>query len=315
LESNAVPIAFGKLERVSARAGWPHEAHEFTPWLAENVGLLGDALGLSLELKAREHKVGRYSLDLLLSDSAERTVIVENQFGQTDHDHLGKLLTYCAGTEADVVIWIAERLNEEHVAVLDWLNENTRAGVGFFGVELELLRIDSSPMAPNFRVLVQPNEWAKSVRPAAAPSVDWDWARYREALKIPDERLAIGRAIVERLETEVAKYGVPWTIQFRKGYVALLRAGGYRVAIIDLYWKSAPRFAVRLPDTPEALGFSSPYPELSMSWDAVENMWGWTVPSMGDMPDVGLALELVRPLNPSSGPMTPPPSDGSDTDL
>ena len=110
-------------------------------------------------------------------------------------------------------------------------------------------------MAPNFRVLVQPNEWAKSVRPAAAPSVDWDWARYREALKIPDERLAIGHAIVERLETEVAKYGVPWTIQFRKGYLALLRPGGYRVAIVDLYWKGSPRFAVRLPDTPEALGF------------------------------------------------------------
>ncbi len=94
-------------------------------------------------------------------------MIVENQFGQTDHDHLGKLLTYCAGTEADVVIWIAERLNEEHLAALECLNENTRSGVGFFGVELELLRISDSPLAPNFRVLVQPNEWAKSVRPAA----------------------------------------------------------------------------------------------------------------------------------------------------
>lgn len=69
--------------------------------------------------------MGRYSLDLLLSDAKERVAIVENQFGQTDHDHLGKLLTYCAGTEADVVIWIAEELNEEHVAALDWLNENT----------------------------------------------------------------------------------------------------------------------------------------------------------------------------------------------
>ena len=74
-----------------------HEAHEFTPWLAENVGLLGDVLGLPLELKAREHKVGRYSLDLLLSDSAERTVIVENQFGQTDHDHLGQALDVSRG--------------------------------------------------------------------------------------------------------------------------------------------------------------------------------------------------------------------------
>jgi hypothetical protein len=310
--SNDSGLVLGVLERVSARAGWPHEAHEFTPWLAENVGLLGEALGLALELQAREHKVGRYSLDLLLSDSAERTVIVENQFGQTDHDHLGKLLTYCAGTEADVVIWIAERLNEEHVAVLDWLNENTRAGVGFFGVELELLRIDSSPLAPNFRVVSQPNDWAKRVRPAsAALSVDWDWTKYRDDLRISDERLAVGRAIVERLESQIAGDDVPWTIQFRKGYLAMLRPGGYRVAIVDLYWKNAPRFAVRLPDTPEALGLSSPY-SLAMSWDAAENMWGWAVPSLADMPDVALALDLVKPFNPESGPMTTPgPPSGS----
>jgi len=309
------PVEFGTLERVSARSGWPHEAHEFTPWLADNVGLLGEALGLSLELTAREHKVGRYLLDLLLSDSAERTVIVENQFGQTDHDHLGKLLTYCAGTEADVVIWIAERLNEEHVAVLEWLNDNTRAGVGFFGVELELLRIDTSPLAPNFRVLVQPNDWAKSVRPAAAaPSVDWDWAKYSESLGIPDERLAVGKAIVEALEVEVAKHDLPWTVQFRKGYLALLRPGGYRVAIVDLYWKGAPRFAVRLPDTREALGLSSPYPQLPEAWDATENMWGWTIPSLSDIPDVTLALKLVRPFNPESGPMVTPESTASSED-
>jgi hypothetical protein len=115
MSGHQVP-SFGNLERVPARSGWPHEAHKSTPWLAENVELLGDALGLPLELKAREHQVGRYSLDLLLADATERVVIVENHFGQTDHDHLGKLLTYCAGPEADVVIWIAERLNEERGA-------------------------------------------------------------------------------------------------------------------------------------------------------------------------------------------------------
>ena len=310
MEDNTASSAFGTLERVSARTGWPHEAHEFTPWLAENVGLLGEALGLSLELQAREHKVGRYSLDLLLSDSAERTVIVENQFGQTDHDHLGKLLAYCAGTEADVVIWIAERLNDEHAAVLEWLNENTRAGIGFFGVELELLRIDTSPLAPNFRVLVKPNDWTKRVRPAAGPSVDWDWTKYRDDLRIPDERLVIGRALADQIEKEIAGQGVPWTVQFRKGYLALLRPGGYRVAIIDLYWKQAPRFAVRLPDTPEALGFSNPYPALNTSWDAVENMWGWTVTSRSEIPHVATALALVEDLNPETGPMTMPSKTG-----
>ncbi len=298
--------SFGSLERVSARVGWPHEAHQFTPWLAENVELLGDALGLSLELRAREHAVGRYSLDLLLTDSAERTVIVENQFGQTDHDHLGKLLTYCAGTEADVVIWIAERLNEEHVAVLEWLNENTVAGVGFFGVELELLRIGASPLAPNFRVLVQPNEWTKSVRQTAAPSVDWSWSKYQAELRVPDDRLSIGRGLIAQLERGVAEKDVPWTIHFRKGYLALLRPGGYRVAIIDLYWKNAPRFAVRLPDIPDALGLADPYPDLVSSWDPAENMWGWTIPSTDRIPDVATALTLVEQLNPQSGPMSKP---------
>jgi hypothetical protein len=210
MDRRAESLSFGTLERVSVRAGWPHEAHEFTPWLAENVGLLGEALNLSLELRTREHKVGRYSLDLLLADSADRVVIVENQFGQTDHDHLGKLLTYCAGTEADVVIWIAERLNEEHVAVLEWLNEHTtQVGIGFFGVELELLRIDNSPLAPNFRVLVQPNEWAKSVRPPRVEPVAWDWTMYRDVLRIPDERLAVGQALVGQLEAEIGKHGLP----------------------------------------------------------------------------------------------------------
>jgi hypothetical protein len=304
--SAAGSAQFGQLARISARLGWPHEAHEFTPWLADNVGLLGQAVGLSLELREREHKVGRYSLDLLLSDAQERVVIVENQFGQTDHDHLGKLLTYCAGTEADVVIWIAEQLNEEHVAVLEWLNENTVQGVGFFGVELELLRIDDSRPAPNFRVLVQPNEWVKRVRPATGPAVDWDWENYGSELKITDERLAVGRALAEQLEHEIAGQGVPWTIQFRKGYLALLRPGGYRVAIVDLYWKNVPRFAVRLPDTPGALGLSNPYPQLAESWDAAENMWGWTIPTVEQVPAVGAALALVEPFNPETGPMVVP---------
>jgi hypothetical protein len=288
---------------VSARVGWPHEAHEFTPWLAENVELLGDTLGLSLELRAREHQVGRYSLDLLLSDAAERVVIVENQFGPTDHDHLGKLLTYCAGTKADVVIWIAERLNEEHVAALEWFNENTRSGVGFFGVELELLRIGASPLAPNFRVLVQPNEWAKSVRSTASPTVDWGWSKYSEELKVSEVRLAVGRAVAEQLERLVTSDGLPWKLRFRKGYLALLRPGGYRVAIVDLYWRNAPRFAVRMPDTPDVLQLESPFPELTQSWDSAENMWGWTIPDLSAVPDVSRAIDIARPMNPASGPM------------
>src|SRR4051812_10157588 len=97
-------VRFGRLVKVAAKDGWTHEGSDFTPWLAENLDRLGEAVGLALELRDREHAVGKYWLDLLLEDAQERVVIVENQFGATDHDHLGKLLTYCAGTSADVVI-------------------------------------------------------------------------------------------------------------------------------------------------------------------------------------------------------------------
>ncbi len=153
---------------------------------------------------AQEHAVGRYSADLLLEDVDGRKVVVENQFGTTDHDHLGKLLTYCAGTEARVVIWIAETLNDEHAAALEWLNQNTGEDVGFFGVELELLQIGDSPYAPNFRVLVKPNQWVKAERSATAERRDWSWDTYRTVLGIRPERIEVARELVQQHEVEIS---------------------------------------------------------------------------------------------------------------
>src|SRR5262249_38114417 len=158
-----------------------------TPWLADNLDLLGEALGLALEFRQREHPVGRYSLDLLLSDAKGRVVIVENQLEQTDHGHLGQLLTYCAGTNADVVGWISSAITQEHAAALEWLNANTRAGVGFFGVEIQLVRIDSSRPAPHFNVVVRPNDWTKTAHPTTAAAVDWTFDSYIRDLRVPPE--------------------------------------------------------------------------------------------------------------------------------
>jgi len=127
---------------------------------------------------------------------------------------------------------------------------------------------------------------------------------YEAELRVPAERLSIGRKLAAQVEEYASRHELPWTLQFRKGYVACLRPGGYRVAIIDLYWKSAPRFAVRLPDTPERLQIQSPYPQLRDSWDTAENMWGWTVPSPSQIPDVAVVLEIVRSYNPAAGPMS-----------
>jgi hypothetical protein len=144
------------------------EASAFTPWLLENAGVLGDALGIDLELNSSEHKVGGFSLDLVGRDlDNDEVVIIENQFGATDHRHLGQLLTYAGGTEPSTIVWIAEVFREEHRAALDWLNLRTDSDARFFGVQLRAVTIEGAPsglVAPLFDVVAKPNEWGKAVK-------------------------------------------------------------------------------------------------------------------------------------------------------
>src|SRR5215203_5282830 len=113
----------GRLQALDPRSVWPREAHDFTPWLLENEDALAEALGLDLELSAAEHPVGGFALDLVGRDMTNDCVlIVENQLSDTDHGHLGQLLTYAAGTDARTVVWLAPRFREEHRQALDYLN-------------------------------------------------------------------------------------------------------------------------------------------------------------------------------------------------
>ncbi len=143
------------------RRVWKNEAADFTPWLAKNIGRLSDALGMGLEVEAEEAPVGSYSLDILARDQDNRQVVIENQLEDTDHDHLGKLLTYAAGFDANVVVWIARKFRDEHRDALDLLNRRTGEDTDFFGVEVELWQIDDSRRAPNFKPVVTPSEWRK----------------------------------------------------------------------------------------------------------------------------------------------------------
>lgn len=163
------PPKLGRLERIDLRTAWKNEATDFTPWLAreDNVRLLGDTLGLDLEVQQQEAQVGPFRADLLCRNTADNTlVLIENQLERTDHGHLGQLFTYAAGLDAVTVIWIASRFTEEHRAALDWLNRITHEGFHFFGLEIELWRIGESEPAPKFNIAAKPNDWSKVVAEA-----------------------------------------------------------------------------------------------------------------------------------------------------
>ena len=159
----------GRLARVDLRDIWATEASDFTPWLAreENLAVLSETLGMELELEAQEKAVGPFRADILCKDiGSDAWVLIENQLERTDHSHLGQLLTYASGLEAVTIIWIAARFNEEHRSTLDWLNKITDEEFRFFGLEVELWRIEDSPAAPKFNIVSKPNDWSRSVAQA-----------------------------------------------------------------------------------------------------------------------------------------------------
>lgn len=154
---------FGNIIKINIREIWQHEAQNFTPWLAKNLEKLGESLGMDLVMLEKEASVGKFSLDILAKDlNTGHNVIIENQFGDTDHDHLGKMLTYAAGFDASKVIWISENVRDEHRQTIEWLNQRTDSDTQFFAIEIEVFKIDDSKPVYNFKIVVFPNEWRKS---------------------------------------------------------------------------------------------------------------------------------------------------------
>ncbi len=163
----------GTLVRLDPREVWTHEALDFTPWLARNLDRLGAALGMDLALEQEEADAGDFSLDILATDlGTNRKVVIENQLYPTDHRHLGQLLTYAAHFEASAVVWVTSSFRDEHLRTLDWLNRVCGAGTSFFGVVVEVIRIDTSRPAVNLRVAVSPPEWQPTKSKAAGASSD-----------------------------------------------------------------------------------------------------------------------------------------------
>ena len=184
-------MKLGTIKKMDLRDVWSSESSDFTPWLAkeENISLLGDAIGLELEVESQEKNVGPFRADILARDlTSNHYVLIENQLEQTNHNHLGQIMTYAAGLDAFSIIWIAKSFTEEHRAALDWLNRITEENINFFGIEIEVIQIGDSLPAPQFKVVAKPNDWSKSVRSSASTAELTDtklkqqqyWTQFKE---------------------------------------------------------------------------------------------------------------------------------------
>ena len=157
-------MSIGKLTEVDVRDLWKHEQYDFSEWLAKptNIEYLNEILGLTLSDVDKEVCVGPYRCDLVAKDETSWiTVIIENQLESTNHDHLGKIITYAAGLDASVVVWIVKSAKEEHRAAIEWLNNNTTNNVNFFLLEIHAYKIGDSEPAPKFEVVEKPNDYVK----------------------------------------------------------------------------------------------------------------------------------------------------------
>ncbi len=155
----------GILKQVSPREAWKDEAKDFTPWLADHLEQLGEALGLPIEYEGHEVSVESFSADILARNPMnDARVLIENQLEKSDHKHVGQIMTYLAGLEAEIVIWIATDFTEPHRAAIKWLNEHTIEPYSFFAVKLKVVRISNSPLAPVFEVVERPNNWERQLQ-------------------------------------------------------------------------------------------------------------------------------------------------------
>lgn len=161
-------MQLGELKKVKdLRSVWKHEAADFSRWLAkeENLNKLGDEIGIDMELRSIESKTGSFSTDILAVEvNTDNRIIIENQLEQTNHDHLGKIITYASGQDAKTIIWVVKEAREEHRQAIDWLNEHTDEEINIFLCKIELWKIDDSAIAPKFQIVSSPNNWTKTIK-------------------------------------------------------------------------------------------------------------------------------------------------------
>jgi hypothetical protein len=162
-------MQLGRLEEVPLRSYWKNEALDFTRWLSlpENLAQLSEEIDMEIHLILAEAPTGKFNTDILGEDDDGNKIIIENQLEATNHDHLGKIITYASGHDAKTIIWIVEDVEDEHKRAIEWLNEHTDDDINLFIIRMELWQIGDSLPAPKFHIIAQPNDWAKAMKKSA----------------------------------------------------------------------------------------------------------------------------------------------------
>jgi hypothetical protein len=282
-------MKLGRIEKIDLRSYWKREASDFTPWLAqeENIQLLGETIGIDLEVQSQEESVGPFSADILCKDTFnDHYVLIENQLERTDHTHLGQLMTYAAGLEAVTIIWIAQKFTDEHRAALDWLNRITDDTFNFFGIEIELVRIGDSVPAPIFNLVSKPNNWSKQIKQSAGHNITDTkllQMEYFQALKVYLEE----RKSSFKIQKPAPQH---WTnISIGKSNLYLSATVNSRDKSINIWFNIQTANAKETFDKLYEIAFQDSLKAISSNlvWDRLENrkMSGVTLKTSGDFTD------------------------------
>ena len=264
-------MQIGRLKEVDVRELWKHEQYDFSKWLSkdENIEYLNDILGLTLVDIDTEVFVGPYRCDLVAKDETSGiTVVIENQLEATNHDHLGKIITYASGLNASVVVWIVKEAKEEHRSAIEWLNNNTATGINFFLIEIHAYKIGDSEPAPKFEVVEKPNDFIKQSKGNSAD---------KELNRSQSERLIFW----EQFNQVVASRGKPFNLRkattdhwydvaigTSEAHIAIDLISKRNYIVVELYIHDSKEMFDRLvqnkDDIETALGFE-------MVWDRLDS--------------------------------------------
>ncbi|MBD3250724.1 MAG: DUF4268 domain-containing protein [Candidatus Pacebacteria bacterium] len=257
-------LTMSKLQQVNLRKVWNHEAHDFTRWLARdgNLNELSDAVGLEINLLEIEASVGSFNVDVLAEEeNTGRKIVIENQLEATNHDHLGKIITYASGHDAEIIIWIVKDVREEHKQAVDWLNEHTDDQTYFFLIKMEVWRIGNSDLAPKFNVISQPNNWAKAIKAAA---------RRQNLTDTKLLQLEYWKKLKE-FASEKAIVGLSRKARPQHWYNISIGTSDYHIALTLNSVKSVISCQLYVPDSPEI------FKELEAEKEKIESKLGYSL--------------------------------------